>query len=62
MQTVYSLTPKTKKCLEWIKENVYSESWQWLGKSLVVEHRFIGYLYGGLIEAKFKPNKDFNIA
>lgn len=61
MKTVYQIFPKTKKCLNWINENVYTESWQWLGKSLVIEYRFIQDIYEGLTQNGFKLDKDFSI-
>jgi hypothetical protein len=36
---------------EWVDENVYTEGWQWLGRSLGVDHRFAGQLTDGMIEA-----------
>jgi hypothetical protein len=61
MKTIYQIFPKNRKCLKWIKENVYSELWQWLGRSLCIERRYIQEIYNGLIESGFKDRKDFDI-
>jgi hypothetical protein len=49
--SVFVFTPITAQGKEWFDENVQSESWQWLGASLVVEHRFAWGLAAGLKDA-----------
>jgi hypothetical protein len=41
--TVFTFCPLTTRAKKWIEENVESESWQWLGATLVVDH---GYALG----------------
>jgi hypothetical protein len=38
--SLYYLTPMNEKGWNWIAENVESESWQWQGLSLAVDHRY----------------------
>ena len=33
-------TALTRKSLEWVKENVSLESWQWQGPAFAVEHGY----------------------
>jgi hypothetical protein len=44
--TVVLFTPEGDYEHEWLALNVESEPWQWLGKSLVVDHR----MAQGLVE------------
>ncbi len=37
--TTWSIVPETKKALKWMEDNLATESWQWLGNTLVVDHR-----------------------
>ena len=39
--TVGRLVPETQAARDWIKDNVESEPWQWLGSALCIEHRYI---------------------
>ena len=48
--TVWAFTAQTSRAKQFIDENVQTESWQWLGKSLVVEHRYAQGLIDLLIE------------
>lgn len=38
--TIVLITPLTARAKTWIKEHVCSESWQWMGGGLVVDHRY----------------------
>ncbi len=49
--TVFLFNPLTARAKEWIDENVQSESYQWFGTTLVVEHRFAWGLAQGLKDA-----------
>jgi len=49
--TVWVFNPLTSAAQEWFAENVQSEPWQWLGTSLVVEHRFAIGLVQGITDA-----------
>jgi hypothetical protein len=42
--------PKTRVGQLWIEENVQDEPWQWMGRTLWVEHRCAGALVGGMVE------------
>ena len=42
--TVWQLSPLSQKASDWFDYNVESESWQWMGSSLVVDWRFVGPL------------------
>jgi hypothetical protein len=51
--TVFVFCPLTPAARAWFDENVQSEPWQWMGASLVVEHRFAWGLGQGLKDAGF---------
>jgi hypothetical protein len=51
--TVWIFNPLTSVAHEWFAGNVQSEPWQWLGASLVVEHRFAVDLIKGITDAGF---------
>lgn len=51
--TLWVFNPLTSAAQEWFAENVQSEPWQWLGTSLVVEHRFAIVLIQGIEHAGF---------
>ena len=61
MQTVFCLTPITGEAKDWIEENVHYESYQMLGNSVVVEHRYIADIVAGMMEAGLVVNKDFSV-
>ncbi len=42
------LTPKTERASHWIRDNVHTESWNWLGMSLAVELRFADAIIQGM--------------
>jgi hypothetical protein len=48
--TVYLVEPLTQAAREWLTENVTTDA-TWLGQNLAVEHRYIGHLVAGMIEA-----------
>ncbi len=37
---VFTFCPLTRKAKTWIDDNVQTESYQWLGNVLVIEHRY----------------------
>ena len=49
--TTFVFTPMTARAKKWIEEQVQSESWQWLGASLVVETRYAWGLAAGMKDA-----------
>ena len=49
--SVYRVELLTDRAKNWVAENVDTESWQWLGSALVVEHRFVDTLLGGMVDA-----------
>ncbi len=46
--TVVMFTPTSKVGRDWIQENVQSDDWQWMGRSLVVDHRYAQGLIDGM--------------
>lgn len=51
-------TPDTKRAADWLNSNVQSESWQWLGNALCVEHRYADGLIELIKENGFIINND----
>lgn len=49
--TIWMFIPITKKAKRWIRDHVSSEPWQWLGRSLCVDHRYGPDLAGGMADA-----------
>ncbi len=45
--TVWLLYPLSQRAAGWFDEHVETESWQWMGSSLVVDWRFAGPLLDG---------------
>ena len=43
--------PLSDSSRQWVQQNVLTESWQWLGSSFCVEHRYIEHLIEGMQEA-----------
>ena len=62
MQTVFSICPISEAAKKWLDENTQAESWNWLGSSLVVEHRYIADIVAGMMEAGLIPNRDFRVS
>lgn len=48
--TVVSFRPVSEAGKAFIEENVESESWQWLGDALVVDHRYAEPLIQGMLD------------
>ena len=46
--SIISFTPITPAAREWIDENCQTESWQWMGGTLNVEHRCAAHIVEGL--------------
>jgi len=61
MQTIYSLKPLTDEAKAWIEENTQSESYQWMGQVLCIEHRYAAKVVAGMTEAGLKINQDFMV-
>lgn len=38
--TITVIIPKTKKALSWLKNNFYTQSWQWEGSALSIDSRY----------------------
>jgi len=51
MTTVYLIQSNTDKAKKWLDENVQAEDYQWVGPNLGVEHRYIGPIMEGMIDA-----------
>lgn len=45
--SIVLLTPRTKECRKWLRDNVDEEA-QWFGRSLVVEPRYLDTLITGM--------------
>ena len=58
---MYLIEVKSKQAREWIKGNVQTEPWQWLGNNLAVDHHFIDDLVDAMIDAGL-TQKDFMVA
>jgi hypothetical protein len=46
--SIYLLTPHTSAAHAWLAENVQAESYQFIGTSLAVEHRYIAEIVEGI--------------
>jgi hypothetical protein len=49
--TIVTFTPLTDEARDWFDDNVHSESWQWLGRALGVDHRLASDLVAGIADA-----------
>ena len=47
--SVFMIMPLSGVTKIWIDENLQTESWQWLGNNLVIEHRYIKDIVQGMI-------------
>ena len=46
--TVWQFLPLTRKGKAWVEENLNLQSWQWLGKTFSVEHRYGESIVNGM--------------
>ena len=51
--SIIVITPLTSEARIWIDENCNIESWQWIGESLAIDHRFAENIILGLADAGF---------
>lgn len=51
--SVWTFEAISEAAKQWFKENVQSESWQWLGDKLGVDHRYASSLLEGIRAAGF---------
>jgi len=51
--SVVLIVPMNRGAREWVDENVYLESWQWIGGGLACEPGMAGDLLAGIDEAGF---------
>ena len=51
--SIYLLQPDSQEDREWIAEHINPQAGYW-GEAVVVEHRFIGDIVEGLIDAGFE--------
>jgi hypothetical protein len=42
------LCPQTDEAREWVHDNLNVESWQYLGRNIGVDHRYIGDIVAGI--------------
>lgn len=47
--SLVGITPLTDAATDWIDENVASEGWQWMGRTLYVDARYAEPLVNGMI-------------
>lgn len=60
--SVYCLTLVTPRAQEWVKRNVATESWQWLGQRLVVSHRYVEPICLALTDAGLLLHQDWELS
>jgi len=60
-KSVYLLCPKTNEVKQWIDDNVYWEPYQWLGKNLSIEHRYVDDIVDALTSEGFIYEEDFEL-
>lgn len=56
--TVVLFSPESDYEYEFMMVNLETEGWQWLGKSLVVDHRMASDLTDIIVEAGFIINRE----
>lgn len=61
MRTVYMLKPLSEEAKEWIEEHVHYESYQVVGESIGVEHRYISDIVNAMIQQGLKQGIDFEV-
>ncbi len=49
--SIFTFEPRSAAAREWIADNVQSESWQWIGGALSVDHRYAQDLAQGMLDA-----------
>lgn len=49
--TLVGLHPISDEAAQWVDDNVHSESWQWLGRILWVDHRMALPVIEGMADA-----------
>ena len=47
--TIVRLTPLSDGARQWLEDNVEAEPWQWLGRSLCIDHRYADDLISGAV-------------
>lgn len=50
------LRPNNDSAQRWLEENAQSEPWQWLGRWLCIEHRYITDIVAGIRDEGFTVN------
>ena len=59
--TVYQLLPKSERAQEWIDEHVQYEAHNMLGKSIVVEWRYLDPIVEGMLRDGLTVDEDFEV-
>lgn len=49
--SIVQIKPISQAATDWLDENVESEGWQWLGRSLSIEHRLAEPVIEGMLDA-----------
>jgi hypothetical protein len=52
--SIWQFEPVSRRAKTWVKDNVHTESWQWLGARLSVDHRYGENLLQGLVGEGFE--------
>ena len=61
MQSVFAIEPISSAARDWIRDSLLLGSWQWVGNSVVVEHRYIADIIAGMLESGLKQFVDFRV-
>ena len=61
MSHVYRIELLTLPAKDWVDRNIATEPWQWLGPTLVIEHRYIGPICIAMEDAGLVPERDWNV-
>ena len=48
--SVVGIAPVSEAARDWIDEKVHSESWQWMGGTLWIDHRYADPIIAGMID------------
>jgi hypothetical protein len=61
MATLYVLRPITNEAKDWIKSYVNAPGYMKWGDAILVEHRFVDDIVGGMLNAGLKGGGDFTV-
>lgn len=49
--SVFLVSPLSEAADDWLRNNTSTEGWEWIGGSLAVDHRCVGRLVEGMLDA-----------